>query len=81
MILLCLIIQNQFLLHIKNMNWQKRTFVVHARLHAGQADLAMPDGPVAFSFLQNVQTGSGVHPGSYLMGSWNHFRQQSVRGR
>jgi hypothetical protein len=44
----------------------EETFVVQARLHAQQADLPMLDGPVAFSFLQNVQTGS------YLM-SWGGF--------
>jgi len=54
----------------------EETFLVYGNLHAGQADLPMP-----FSFLQNVQTGPGVHPGSYLMGSWVNFREQSVRGR
>jgi hypothetical protein len=49
------------------------TFVVHARLHAGQADLPMPDGSVTFSFLQNAETGSGVHPGPYFMGSGFNF--------
>jgi hypothetical protein len=67
MMLLCIIL-NQFFASHKKYELVEETFVVHARLHAGQADLLMPDGPVAFSFLQNVQTGSGVHPGLLFNG-------------
>jgi hypothetical protein len=41
--------------------------VVESRLWAGQSMVRIPAGARDFSFLQNVQTGSGFHPASCSM--------------
>jgi hypothetical protein len=39
------------------------------RLQAGWSRIHIPVGPRDLSLLQNIQTGTGAHPASYLMGT------------
>jgi len=44
-----------------------------AGVQAGQSGVKFLSGARDFSLLQHVQTGSGTHPASYLMGSVGSF--------
>ena len=57
------------ILYVVGNRSQNRVFGIGTMLWAGQPGIRILLGLRDFSVLQNVQTGSGAHPSSYLLGT------------